>query len=170
MAWSSVDAPLGASVPGSVDTTATVPIGTVSKFRDPTLGEGTFIYLTGVASTAVGNIVSYQVQYVAAGAPTSATVRWAGTAITGCPLAVATAATVASTFGWYQVVGAAVCSISGTVAAGNPMYWQATATISATPVASKQMSNAVAASANAVPAAGQAVVQVAWPFAQGAIT
>jgi hypothetical protein len=169
MAWNATSELLGMSVPGSVDTTACVPLGTVANFRDPTLGEGEFIYLPGVASTAAGNVVSYQVVYGATG-PTAATVRWAGTANQGSPLAVATAATVAATFGWYQVVGAAICTISGTVAAGNPMYWQATATISATGVAGKQMLGAVATSANAVPAAGQAIVQIAWPFSQGAIT
>jgi hypothetical protein len=169
MAWVSVDEGIGFSVPGSVDTTAMVPLGTVARFRDPTLGEGTFIYLPGVASTAAGNVVSYHVTYGATG-PTASTVRWAGVANTGAPLAVATAATVASTFGWYQVVGATICSISGTVAAGDDMFWQATATLSATPVASKQVLNAVATSAHAVPAAGHAIVMIAWPFAQGAIT
>ena len=166
MAWSSVDAPLGASVPGAVDTTAAMPLGTVARFRDPTLGEGTFIYLPGVASTAHGNWVTYQVTYGATG-PTAATVRWTGTVQTGMPLAIATAATVASTFGWYQVVGAAVASVSGTIAAGDDLFWQANGVVHATQTNGKMVLNAVATSAHGVPAANQAIVQIAWPCVQG---
>ena len=169
MAWSQVDGPLGGSVPGTVDDAAKQPLGTIAQFRDPTLGEGTFIYLPGAASVALGNVCSYQTTYATTG-PTATVVRWAGTAGSGAPLCVATAATIAATYGWYQVVGAAVVSISGTIAAGNPLYWQATATVSATLVAGKQILGAVATSAHAVPAAGQAVVQLSWPIGQSNIT
>lgn len=169
MAWISTDTTMGATVPGSVDTTAMVPLGTVRRFVETTLGEGEFIYLPGVASTAAGDVVSYQVTYGATGA-TATTVRWTGTANTGTPLAVATAATVASTYGWYQVGGAAIVNINGTIAAGDKLFYQATAVVSASAVNGKQMLNAVATSANAVPSAGKAIVSIARPFAQGQVS
>lgn len=89
------------SKPGDVDTVAKVPVGTVAKFRHPTYGEGEFMYLAGVTSTAAGDAVTFN-------STTGATTRAAAGA--GIPMAVAfaTAATVASTWGWYQISGIAV--------------------------------------------------------------
>lgn len=154
---------LGYQAIGVTDTTQNHPLGTIVKAVDPTYGEGEFIYLTGVASTAAGDVVSYN-------STQGATVRWAGTANEGRPLAVAMSANVASQYGWYQIAGNAVANISGTVAAGNPMYWQATATISATAVAGKQVLGAIAAGANGTPATGKAVINIERPHSQGAIT
>lgn len=169
MAWNAVDATIGAPVPGFADDVARMPIGTVAQFREPTLGEGAFIYLPGVASLVAGNVCSYQIAYATTGVTATVT-RWAGTAGSGSPLCVATAAPTAVQFGWYQLTGAAIVSISGTVAAGNPLYWQAASTVAATLVAGKQMVGAVAASAQGVPAANQAVVTLLYPVAQGNIT
>ena len=41
------------------DTTQNHPLGTIVRAVDPTYGEGEFIYLTGVASTVAGDVVSY---------------------------------------------------------------------------------------------------------------
>lgn len=169
MAWSTADGRAGTGVPGVVYDTAIVPVGSIMNFIDPIYGEGTFIFLPGVASTARGDVVDYTAGNGAA-SPVGSTTRWAGTIITGRPLAIATAATIAGTWGWYQVVGLAVVTISGVIAAGNSAYWQAAGVVQAAAVAGKQMVNAIAVSANGVPAAGQATYQIAWPFAQGAIT
>lgn len=169
MAWSTANDRAGTGVPGVVYDSAIVPVGSIMNFIDPIYGEGTFIFLPGVASTAQGDIVEYTTGNGAA-SPAGSTTRWAGTVITGKPLAIASAATIASTWGWYQVVGLAIVTISGTIAAGNGAYWQATGVVQAAAVAGKQMVNAVAVSANGVPGAGKAVYQIAWPFAQGAIT
>jgi len=167
MAWATAGTRAGLSVPGSVSTTQVVPVGTIEKFYDPLYGEGQFIYLPGVASTAACDVVEYTTGNGATSV--GATVRWAGTAGSGKPLAVATAATVADTWGWYQVSGLAVVSISGTVAAGDKAFWQATGVVSTTQVNGKQVLGAVAVSANAVPAAGKATYQIAYPTAQGQI-
>lgn len=138
------------------------PLGTIVRAVDPTYGEGEFIYLQGVASTAVGDVVSYN-------STQGATVRWAGTANEGRPLAVAMSANVANQYGWYQISGNAVANISGTVAAGDKVYWQATATTSSTGVNGKQVLGAIAAGANGTPATGQAVINIDRPHAQGQI-
>lgn len=94
-------------------------IGKRVRAWDPTYGEGEFIYLTGLASTAAGDVVIYDEK-------ANTTVR--GVAGSRGPAAVAMAANVAGQTGWYQIAGAAVVNTAAnTVAAGNPMYWTAAA-------------------------------------------
>lgn len=148
---------------GVTDTTQNHTLGEVVTAKDPTYGVGEFVYLQGVASTAVGDWVSYNTTQ-------GATVRWAGTANEGRPLAVAMSANVANQYGWYQISGMAVANISGAVAAGDKVFWQATATTSSTPVAGKQVLGAIAGGANGTPASGQAVICLDRPHSQGQIT
>lgn len=163
MAYTIVEHRIGLQPIAVSDTTQNHPLGTIVRANDPTYGQGEFIYLQGVASTAVGDWVSYNTTQ-------GATVRWAGTANEGRPLAVSMSANVASQYGWYQIAGNAVANISGTVAAGDKVYWQATATTSSSAVAGKQVLGAIAAGANGTPAAGQAVLNIDRPHSQGQIT
>ena len=77
---------------GVVDTTAKVPLGTRARGSD---GFSEFIYLQGVASTAIGSWVTYDEN----GATALIVANGKG------PVAVATAATIASTYGWYCIFG-----------------------------------------------------------------
>jgi hypothetical protein len=77
--------------PGSVDTVATVALGT--KAQDELGNE--YIYLQGVAGTLVGDLVVYSDAYL--------TTR--GVAASTGPAAFATAAVLALQFGWYQIGG-----------------------------------------------------------------
>ena len=165
--WFSVTGQLGLPVPGAIDSVQRAPVGTVASFRSDTLGEGEFIYLAGCASTVAGAVVSYEVNYNTSVA-TSTTALWAGTANTPLPLAVATAATVAGTWGWYQIGGSAVVSCSGTIAEGDNLYWQASGVVSHTAIAGKQMVNATAASANATPSSGFVIATIDRPASQAA--
>lgn len=83
-----------------ISTTAKLPLGTIVRAEDPTLGAGEFIYLEGVASTALGHIVRYDDGFQTA-LNTSALTD-------SLPLAVAMAACTASYYGWYQISGLAV--------------------------------------------------------------
>lgn len=84
-----------------VDTSAKVPLGTRVKGKDATYGEAEFIYLLGVTSQVVGNLVTFN-------ATTFQTALSANTAGTGSAFAVAMAATTATKkYGWYQVTGLA---------------------------------------------------------------
>lgn len=74
------------------------PLGTITKGTDPTLGEGEFIYLLGVASTVVGLAVSYN-------ATTYQTTLLPSTANLSAPVAWAMSANVAAQYGWYQIAG-----------------------------------------------------------------
>lgn len=146
---------------------------------DPNLGGGEFAYMRFSGTIAAGTTCETTPSISGGIVITNAT-AWAGTTITGRPLAVALSAGTVGQFGWFQVGGNAICTVSGAPAAGNPMYWQAAGVISPTGVAGKQMVNAVAATAVSqtigqgssavVLSATQAVVQINRPFAQGAIT
>lgn len=185
--WVSQDVQLGSSAPGgSADTTITstsgnttygppVGIGTIKRFFDSTgkYGAGQFIYLPGVSGLNVGDVVQYHLSDGNSAVTGSVVVRWAGTANTGEPLAVATTAnTSATNFSWYQVQGAAVVNCSGTVAAGNAAYFANTAIVSTTVAGGKQVLGMRAASANG--AAGltnvQAVYDLDFPCVQSQIT
>jgi hypothetical protein len=78
-----------------VDTAARNVVGTVIQGTDDFGNYAEFIYLKGVASTIAGSVVTYD----HLGATTLIVVNAAG------PVAVALAATVASTWGWYAIVG-----------------------------------------------------------------
>ncbi len=95
-------------------------VGMVATAFDATYGEGEFIYLVGVASTASGDVCAYD-------SSTGATVRGviAGTGSSG-PCGVAMSDNVASQYGWYQVRGSG--PVSAAVAAANTAaYLSATA-------------------------------------------
>ena len=113
-----ISTPLVGAQPIAVtDTTQNHALGTIVKAVDPTYGEGEFVYLKGLASTAVGSAVIFD-QY--AGTTTLATAGSRG------PVGVAMSANVASQYGWYQISGSAVVK-TGTVAAGAPAYVTSTA-------------------------------------------
>lgn len=109
----------GAANPGASTLYPTPPnyLGCVLRGTDPTYGGGEFIFLKGVASTAIGSLVIYD--------PTTyLTTLAATTANQGRPVAVAMAATTAALWGWYQIEGTAIVAkstgvkLSGSVTVG----------------------------------------------------
>ena len=124
--WVPAGPRMTASKPGDVDTTRKHPLGRRERFRHPTYGEGEFIYLLGVANTVAGDAVTWN-------GSTFATTRAAAGAGIPWTVAFATAATVASTWGWYQISGIAVGNKTKTVsmAAGIAVGISTTALISA---------------------------------------
>lgn len=112
-----ISTPLAGFQPIAVtSTTQNHALGTIVTAIDPTYGEGEFIYLTGVASTAVGDVVVID---------QGTTVR----AVAGSrgPAGVAMSANVASQYGWYQISGRAVVNTAGSVADNALVYATATA-------------------------------------------
>jgi hypothetical protein len=168
MAWKSgLNSPLGLPVPGNVDAAAAVQVGTIATFYDDTQGVGEFIYLPGVASTAAGDLVEYD---LIPGAPVTIRHSNATSSNSGRPVAVATAATVAGTWGWYQIGGVAIVSTTAAQAAGN-VYGTATAgAVGNTLDAGDQILNARLSTATGVPAALKAYMTINRPFVQGNIT
>jgi hypothetical protein len=144
----------------------TQPIGTVVRGYDATLGAGEFIYLQGVASLAVGNLVTYN--------PTTGVVVLSpNTAHLGQPVAVSLAAnTSASNYSWYQIEGAAVITKNATkVSPGSSIYQSSTAaSVTGTVASGKQVLNAISLNAATVASAtGTVSVLINRPFLQGQI-
>lgn len=82
--------------------------GMIVGASDPSFGSGEFILLLGVAATVVGSVVTYnQSTFQTALAPAGANLPQ--------PIAVAMAANLAATWGWYQIAGIAVAQKSGGV-------------------------------------------------------
>ena len=132
------------------------PVGTEVTASDTTLGGATFIYLMGVASTAIGTWVVYD-DY---GQTALLTPNYIG------PVAIAMAATGANQYGWYQRTGQ---NAVGKVAAG--FVDNANVYITATPgtvddavVAGDRVKNARGASAIGTPSAGLAYFEISRPF------
>lgn len=99
----------GVAPPNPTVSVATIPTppnkpGMVVRAFDPTYGEGEFILLKGVASTAVGSTVTY------AGSPNDyKTTLAATTQFQGRPVAWAMAAnTSTAAWAWYQIGGTVV--------------------------------------------------------------
>lgn len=140
---------------GTITTTEVVPVGTSVEAVDPTYGSGTFVFLAGAASTAAGNLVTFNPS-------TGATVR--AVAAGRGPVAIATAATVASTYGWYQVRGSALVT-AGTVAANLPAFLTATpSSIDDAVVAGDKVDGLITLAATS---GGTALCSLAYPACNG---
>lgn len=99
MAWYITTPLIGAQGIATKSTTQNHPLGTIVQATDSTYGTGEFIYLKGVASTAVGSWVGYS---PALGTSVLAVAN--GT----YPLAVSmTTNTTTGSYAWYQISGIA---------------------------------------------------------------
>ena len=140
-------------------------LGTIVRATDPTYGEGEFIYLLGVASTAVGSIVTFD-------ASTYQTVLSAVGGNIPRPVAVSMSANVASQYGWYQISGQAVCAKTCTIslAAGAAVGVLTTGLIAGTGSGKEIQGAVVAAVASATAGRTTVKVMIARPTKQGRIT
>lgn len=161
MAFRITKAELGTQPIDEIDTTQNHPLGKIVTAEDPTYGEGEFIYLLGVASTAVGSWVTYNMD-------NGSTTLLAANAIG--PVAVAMAANVASNYGWYQIQGKAVGkALTGFVDNAN-VYATATAgSIDDAVVAGDRVKCAKGASAVGTPSTGLAEFEIDRPFMDDAL-
>lgn len=146
------------------DTTQNLPLGTIVQAKDTdstAYGVGEFIYLKGVASTAVGSWVTYN-------ADDGSTTLLAANAIG--PVAVAMSANVANQYGWYQISGKAVGkALTGFVDDAN-VYATATAgSVDDAVVAGDRVKNAKGASAVDTPSTGLAEFEIARPWMDDAV-
>ena len=140
------------------DTVQNHELGAIVQAKDvaaTNYGVGEFIYLKGVASTAVGSVVLYN-------ADDFTTTLLVPDSIG--PVAVAMSANVASQYGWYQIQGKAAVK-AGTVADNANVYGTATAgQVDDAVVAGDRVKNARFASADGTPSAGLAECEIHRPF------
>lgn len=140
------------------------PIGTIVKAYDATLGEGEFVYLTGVTSTAVGSLVTWN--------PLDKTTTLVpSTAKLGYPVAVAMAAnTSASTYAWYQISGVAlILKDTVAIAKASRVAVSATAKVTGASTAGKFVNNAIAVNST-VSATTWAKVLINRPYMENIAT
>lgn len=132
--------------------------GDIVSAVDPTLGSGEFIYLPGLAATALGELVIYDLNAL--------TTKRAVAGDRG-PCAVAMSANVASQGGWYQIGGIAQIK-SGTVVAAGAVYLTATpGTVDDAVVATDKVDGARFKTADGTPAAGFAYAMLERPSLNG---
>lgn len=158
MAFTFIDTLVGAQPIANTETTvnAAHPLGTIARATDPTYGAGEFIYLKGVASTAVGSWVTYD-------ADDFSTALLAANAIG--PVAVAMSANVANQYGWYQITGKAVGKALAGFADNANVYATATAgSVDDAVVAGDRVKLAKGASAVDTPSTGLAEFEISRPF------
>jgi hypothetical protein len=107
-----------------VSTTAAVPVGTIVRAKDSTLGEGEFIYLPTTASVTQYNLVTFRQN--ASGTYTC--VRTPSGTYAGGSLAVAQATGAASCFGWFMISGSSpVLKTAVIISTNKPVFLSATA-------------------------------------------
>ena len=165
MAYGFTTAYVGAQPIANTETTQKHPLGTSVRAQDPTYGEGEFIYLLGVASTAVGSVVSYDPStYQTALAPV-------GTNLPR-PIAVAMSANVAGQYGWYQISGVAVMAKSSatSLAASAAVGVKTIGYIAATGSGKELQGAIVAAVASAASGRTTVKVMINRPHMQGRVT
>lgn len=145
-------------------TTQKVRLGTIVNVKDPTYGSGQMIYLKGVASTVVGSVVTYDVNWQTALAAV-------GTNLPR-PVAIAMSACVANEFGWYQISGRAVVVKTNTVslAAGAAVGVLTVGKIAGTGSGKEVLGALVAAVASAKSDVTSVVVAIDRPHMQGRVT
>ena len=107
MAWKPIEQEIGLQPITDTVTTAQHGLGKIIRAEDPTYGVGEFIYLLGVASTTVGNVVHYDAEYQTALDTTALS--------SPRPIAVAMSANVAAQYGWYQISGQAAVKKANSV-------------------------------------------------------
>ena len=153
---------IGAQPIDQTSTVQTLPLGTVVRAVDATYGEGEFIYLKGVASTAVSDAVVYN---VAAGTTTRTTATTSGL------VGIAMSANVANQYGWYQISGEAIVNAAASIVAGKTVSQTATAgTLGPGATGITPLYNATAKTATDTPTAGFAQVQISRPWVSGFTT
>lgn len=142
----------------AVDSSQKYPIGFTVKGYSATHGCAEFIYLAGVASTAEGSWVTYDEAGATTLLATGATEQ----------VAVAMAATVASTYGFYARKGKVAASTTS-VDDNDILYQEAAGQCSDTVTAGDRVYGATARSATDTPATGLSWVQLDRPFVHAGI-
>ncbi|MEW9535706.1 hypothetical protein MRBLRC7O_000916 [Agrobacterium radiobacter] len=156
MAYTIADNMLLGQAIADTSTTAKHELGLIVKAKDPTYGAGEFIYLVGVASTAVGSWVTYDQDG-------NTTALLAANAIG--PVAVAMSANVANQYGWYQISGKAIGKALAGYVDNALVYATATAgSVDDAVVAGDRVKLAKGASAVDTPSTGLAEFEIQRPF------
>lgn len=156
MSYSNVEGRIGAQPIADTSATKNHALGTIVRAKDPSLGEGEFIYLAGAASTVVGSVVVYN---AADFSTTLASANAIG------PVATAMSANLANYYGWYQIQGKGVAKVlTGFLDNANCYLTSTPGSIDDTIVAGDYVFGMKGASAIDTPSTGLAYVEMERPF------
>lgn len=175
MAFKAVDQLLTALDLYQVETTETFPTGTIVRGMDLNLGGGEFMYVRAAAAIPAGSMVELT-SALASGKLTTKAQIWQAAAALTKNLGVALVALETDEYGWIQVQGNAIVTVSGSVVVGERAFWQANGVVSSTGVNGRQALgvHAVAVHNAVIGAAaigsGFAVYSLQRPFSQGQVT
>lgn len=152
---------IGAQAIADTSTVQLHPLGSIVQAVDPIYGAGEFIYLSGLAATALGTWVTYN--------PDDFSSKLLVANDIG-PVAVAMSANVALQFGWYQIQGKAIgLALAGFLDNAN-VYGTATpGSVDDAIVAGDRVQNCKGASALGVPSGNFAEFEIARPFVNDAL-
>jgi hypothetical protein len=129
--------------------------------NDPTYGAGEFIYLKGVASTAVGSWVLYNEDDYSTSLLAANDIGQVAVAMSAC---------VASEYGWYQIKGKAIGKALTAFADNANVYSTATAgSVDDAVVAGDRVKKCKGASAVGTPSSGLAEFEIDRPFVDDAL-
>ena len=155
---------IGTQPIAETSTTAKHPLGTILKakdFGDNANGEGEFVYVSGVASGARGDFVTYN-------ADDGSVTRLAANAIG--PVGILMSALTAGLYGWAQISGKAVGLALAGFADNANVYATATAgSVDDAIVAGDRVKNCKGASALDFPETGMAEFEIHRPFMDDAL-
>jgi hypothetical protein len=136
-------------------------LGQIVQATDPVYGDGEFIYLAGLAATAVGTWVTYNTDDYT-------TTLLVANAIG--PVAVAMSANLAGFYGWYQIHGKAVGLVLAAFADNANVYGTATpGSVDDAVVAGDRVQNCKGASAIGTPSGSFAEMEIQRPFVNDAL-
>ena len=156
MTYIITDPRIGMQPVADTSTTQQHPLGTLVHAVDGTYGGAEFVYLKGVASTAVGSWVKY--------AEDDHTTSLLAANDIG-QVAVAMSANIANQYGWYQIKGKAVGKVLSGYVDNALVYATATAgSVDDAVVSGDRVKQALGASAIGTPSADLAEFEIDHPF------
>jgi hypothetical protein len=163
MAFYVTDSELGVQPIAETSTTKQHPLGKIVRANDTTYGSGEFVYLKGVADTAVGSLVTYD--------PYLATTTLAPATGGIGPVAVSLSANVANQYGWYQIGGVAAVKAPNAMSAGANVFMLAATpgSVDDAQVNGEQVVGAVVSTTTGTPSSGLALITINRPFLQGQV-
>lgn len=156
-----IDGTIGSQKAATTSATQLHELGKISPMFDSTYNVGEYIYLLGVASTAVGSIVLYNEDDFSTSLLAANDIG---------QVAVAMSANVASQYGWYQIGGKAVGKVLTGFADDANCYATATGgSIDDAVVSGDRVKRMKGASAIGTPSSGLAELEIQRPFMDDAV-
>lgn len=158
MTWRHTSGRIGLQAIAETSTTQQHELGLICEAEDPSYGSGKFIYLQGLAATAIGTWVTYN-------ADDWSTTHLAANAIG--PVGVSMSANVANQYGWYQIYGKVPVGLCLTSFADNARVFITASAgyVDDASVAGDMVNNAKGASTST---ARSAEFEIAYPFVDNA--